>query len=76
MDVGEALQTWTQMGNTYASWDHKGAYWILFIKDGQVVGNIKTVAGGIWWEYPDELFKHQQEQHDLEGCEDPSNMCE
>ena len=28
---------------------------LLAEKDGEVVGNVKTVAGGISWKYPEEL---------------------
>jgi hypothetical protein len=55
MDKNEALDKWEQMGHTWVDWDAPEAYYILFVKDGEVVGNIKTVAGGISWKYPDDL---------------------
>jgi hypothetical protein len=63
MDMSEALTLWESLGNTYASWDAKEAYYTLLInKDGEVAGYIKTVAGGIFWQWPDELLEARKVQ--------------
>jgi hypothetical protein len=55
MDINEAMDKWEKLGHTWIDWDAPEAYYILFVKYGEVVGNVKTVAGGISWKYPEEL---------------------
>lgn len=58
MDITEALMRWTDgyPSHTIKSEDLADGYYIYFLKEGNVVGYIKAVAGGIYWNYPDELF--------------------
>ena len=65
MDLQDALEGWKQLGHTYVSWDTKEAYWILFVKDGDVVGHIKTVAGFISWCWPEELTNKEPTVEDF-----------
>lgn len=60
MGLNNALNRWEKLGHTYVSWDAKEAYWILFVKDGDVVGHVKTVAGGMSWCWPDELVAKKE----------------
>ena len=63
MEMSEALTLWESLGNTWASWDAKNAYYTLFInKEGDVVGHIKTVPGMISWEWPIELLALKEEK--------------
>ena len=60
MDLGKAMQIWTEeLGGTITSWDRKDGYHCLFIRHGQVKGFTKAEAGGIYWEWPDELEKYE-----------------
>lgn len=60
MDLCEAMNRWKKLGHTWVSWDTKETYWILFVKDGDVVGHVKTVAGGMFWCWPDELVNKKE----------------
>jgi len=68
MDLGEAMQIWKkELGGTISSWDRKDGYHCLFIRHGQVQGFTKASAGGIYWEWPDELLKYEAKRlHKLE----------
>lgn len=55
MGINEAMDKWEKLGHTWVDWDAPEAYYILFVKDGEVVGNVKTVAGGMSWKLPEEL---------------------
>lgn len=57
MDMSDALTLWRSLGHSFVSWDTKEGYYTLFIKDGEVVGHIKAVAGGVFWNYPEELMQ-------------------
>jgi hypothetical protein len=59
MDLVEALTCWERISlhHKIVSEDTKEAYWIYFMKDGVKVGHVKTVSGGIFWNYPEELMK-------------------
>lgn len=57
MDMSDALTLWESLGYEWVSWDAKEAYYTLFIKEGEVVGHIKAVAGGVFWNYPEELMQ-------------------
>jgi len=58
MDIFDALAMWNNMGNTTEDrTTENGVYIINFMKDGVVVGWIKTYPGqGIRWNYPEELM--------------------
>lgn len=62
MDMSDAMILWKSLGNTLVSWNAKEAYYTLFIKEGEVVGNIKAVAGGMSWEWPEELMQARKKQ--------------
>lgn len=62
MEMSDALTLWESLGYEWASWDAKEAYYTLFIKEGEVVGNIKAVAGGMSWEWPEELMQARKKQ--------------
>lgn len=67
MDLSEAMQRWEALGHSYVSWDTTEAYWILFLKHKEVVGHVKTVAGGMYWSWPDELVRKQTTVEDFES---------
>jgi hypothetical protein len=58
MDITEALVLWENRSplHTIKSEDLADGYYVYFLKEGITVGYIKAVAGGIYWNYPDELF--------------------
>lgn len=60
MDLIKAMYLWQEMGNTIVSWNTKDGYYTLFVKNNQVKGHTKAVAGGISWEWPEELMKHKE----------------
>ena len=57
MDMSDAMILWKSLGNTLVSWKTKETYYTLFIKEGEVVGHIKAVAGRMSWEWPEELMQ-------------------
>lgn len=61
MDLIDAMNLWKKLGHIYVSWNTKEAYWILFVKDGEVVGHVKTVTGCMFWDWPEELMKNKGE---------------
>jgi len=65
MDMSDALTLWESLGFEWASWDAKQGYYTLFIKDGEVVGHIKAVAGFISWEYPEELMQARKKHKEI-----------
>jgi hypothetical protein len=70
MDLVEALNTWSNKGNTTKSYhDEEKNYCIDFInKNNEKVGWFKTIPGqGFRWEYPDELFADDFSQP-LKNC--------
>jgi len=60
MDLMNAMKLWEEMGNELISWDTKDGYYTLFVKNNQVKGHTKAVAGGMYWEWPDELMKQKE----------------
>jgi hypothetical protein len=58
MDISDYMTIWKYiLKHKIVSWNNQDGYFILFVKDDEVVGNIKTVAGGIRWDLPDDLMK-------------------
>ena len=65
MDLKEAMNLWTtECDGTLSGWDTKEGYYTLFIKTGMVRGHAKATAGGIRWEWPDELMEAHKEQEE------------
>ena len=63
MDLIEAMNLWTtECEGTLAGWQTEEGYYTLFIKTGKVRGHTKATAGGIRWEWPDELLSAEKEQ--------------
>ena len=58
MDITEALMRWEDKSSSHTikSEELADGYYVYFLKEGNTVGYIKAVAGGIYWNYPDELF--------------------
>ena len=57
MDISDYMTIWKYiLRHQIVSWNTQDAYFILFVKDGEVAGNIKTVAGSISWNLPNELM--------------------
>lgn len=58
MDVTDAIVLWKKMGNSIVTWDNKrDNYNILFVKNGDTVGYIKIIDGGIFYDLPTELLE-------------------
>ena len=60
MDLTEAMNLWQEMGNTIVSWDTEDGYYTLFVKNHQVKGYTKASAGGISWDWPEELMEQKE----------------
>lgn len=59
MDIIKALTHWKSISPSHEITDEntENGYWIYFMKDGIKVGHVKTVSGGIFWNYPEELME-------------------
>lgn len=57
MKIIDAMEKWVTLGYELNETEIDGKYAIQFIKNGEMVGWIKIVSGGIQWDYPDELFE-------------------
>jgi len=60
MGLMNAMKLWEEMGNTIVSWDAKDGYHCLFVKNGDVKGYAKAVAGRMYWEWPEELIEQKE----------------
>ena len=59
MEFIDAANKWYELGHTTVRWenDKDGCFYVLFVKNGNVVGQYKTIPGqGVYWEWPDELL--------------------
>ena len=68
------------MGHTTDDTHGEGFVQINFLKNGEVVGFIKAIAGeGFQWSYPEELFEEEETiEPTAEDCWDgePVSYCE
>jgi hypothetical protein len=64
--MSSVLTTWHQLGLKTNAYDKDNAYIIdMLDENGNVVGNFKSVPGGIYWEYPElimQLKKYEEER--------------
>ena len=67
MDLMDAMNLWQEMGNEIISWNKKDGYYCLFVKNGDVKGHTKAVAGGMYWDWPQELLDYKKSQLAVEG---------
>ena len=71
MDITDAIVLWREMGNSIVTWDNKkDNYNILFAKNGDVVGYIKVIDGGIFYDLPTELLKGTANKFDWASIQD------
>ena len=57
LDLTKAICVWDAMSPEHQviSWDTDNGYYTLFKKGRKVVGHLKAQAGGMSWDYPQEL---------------------
>lgn len=62
MDLCERMDAWTKISpqHTINSESTEEAYWIYFMKGDVKMRYVKTVAGGMYWNYPEELMNLQR----------------
>ena len=67
MDLNKALQLWPALGADYSivSEDLLSGYMCWFIKDREVVGEMRA-KGGWYWNYPQELLDKSIELRDAD----------
>lgn len=75
--MNNALILWPLLGAEYKleSEDLKAGYFCWFLKDREVQGRLKAVAGGMYWDYPQELLDRAKDLADQGlSCYDYSKL--
>ena len=58
MDLTDAMKYWKEIEGELISWNKTDGYYCLFVKHGKVQGYTKAQAGGISWDWPQELMDY------------------